>query len=165
MVSGETHYYLGRRYRLRVVMAPGARRLRIAGMTTLELRVPAGTETVARRRVLDGLYRRTLRDMIPPLLEKWQPVLGVAASAWGLKRMKTRWGGCNPDARRIWFNVDLAKKPAPCLEYLVVHELAHLIERHHSDGFTTIMDKHLPHWRLHREELNAAPLGDERWGY
>ena len=79
--------------------------------------------------------------------------------------MKTKWGACNAEARRIWLNIELAKKPAQCIEYIIVHELAHLIERHHNDRFISIMDKHLPQWRLHRQELNAALLTHETWSY
>ena len=78
--------------------------------------------------------------------------------------MKTKWGSCNAEARRIWFNLELAKKPAPCLDYLIVHELTHLIERRHNDRFLALMDRHLPNWRQHRQELNAAPLAAESWG-
>ena len=85
--------------------------------------------------------------LIPPLLEKWQPTLGVQASFWGIKRMKTKWGSCNTDAGRIWLNFELVKKPAQCLEYVVVHELLHLIERNHSDEFRSLLDRHLPKWR------------------
>ncbi len=99
------------------------------------------------------------------LLDKWQPKLGVSVSAWGIRRMKTKWGSCNPQAGRILLNLELAKKPVRCLEYLVVHELAHLLERHHNEGFVSIMDTHLPHWRLLRAELNAAPLAHENWTY
>jgi predicted metal-dependent hydrolase len=80
---------------------------------------------------------------------------------WGIKRMKTRWGTCNITARRIWLNLELIKKPARCLEYIVVHELMHLLERSHNDRFKVLMDRHLPHWRLIRDELNRAPLGDQ----
>ena len=78
--------------------------------------------------------------------------------------MKTKWGTCNVAARRIWLNLELSKKPVQCLEYVVIHELAHLIERHHNDRFISIIDQHLPQWRLHRKELNSAPLAHESWG-
>ena len=79
--------------------------------------------------------------------------------------MKTKWGTCSVEARRIWLNLELAKKPVQCIEYIVVHELVHLIERHHNDRFVSIMDKHLPQWRLQRQELNAAPLAQETWDH
>ena len=120
-----------------------------------------GHTTVERReQVLHDFYRAELKRLVPELLEKWQPRLGVEARAWGIKRMKTKWGTCNIDARRIWLNLELAKKPVQCLEYILVHELAHLHERHHNERFTALLDENLPHWRLLREELNQSMLAE-----
>jgi predicted metal-dependent hydrolase len=164
MVSGESHYFLGRRYRLRVVKHDGpslvARR-----KSTIELHVRPETSPEQRERVLQRWYRRQLKTLIPSLVAKWQTVLGVQLAHWGVKRMKTKWGSCNAEARRIWLNLELAKKPAQCLEYIIVHELAHLVERHHNERFIAIMDQHLPQWRMHRQELNSAPLAHESWTY
>ena len=91
--------------------------------------------------------------------------MGVTLAEWGVKKMKTRWGTCNVEARRIWLNLELAKKPVSCLEYIVAHEMVHLIERTHNDRFVSILEKHLPHWRLRRQELNSAPLANETWSY
>ncbi len=110
-------------------------------------------------------YRQHLRALIPSLLEKWQAVLGVRANEFGIRKMKTKWGTCNIEARRIWVNLELAKKPASCLEYIVVHELTHLLERNHTDRFKAIMDRHLPTWRMSRKELNSEPLANESWRY
>ncbi|MCX6629223.1 MAG: DUF45 domain-containing protein [Candidatus Solibacter sp.] len=117
------------------------------------------------RRILHRWYRQQLRQIIAPMMEKWQPVLGVPATECRIKKMKTRWGTCNEDARRIWLNLELAKKPVQCIEYVMVHELVHLLERHHSDRFVAIMDRNLPQWRVLRQELNAAPLAHETWSY
>ena len=106
-----------------------------------------------------------MKALIPPLLEKWQPVLGVQVADWGIKKMKTKWGSCNAYSRRIWFNLELAKKPAQCLEYIVVHELVHLLERHHNERFIALMDEFLPQWRQYREILNCAPLAHQKWTY
>ena len=165
MVSGESHYFLGRRYRLRVMHAAGASGVLLRNRTRMELHVPPKATAAQRDRVLQRWYRQELKKLIPPLLEKWRTVLGVQAADWGIKKMKTKWGACNVDARRLWLNLELAKKPPQCLEYIVVHELAHLLERHHNDRFAAIMDKHLPRWRLARQELNAAPLANETWSY
>jgi predicted metal-dependent hydrolase len=89
----------------------------------------------------------------------------VEAAGWGIKKMKTRWGSCNTASRRIWLNLELAKKPPECLEYLVVHELVHLLVRHHDERFNALMDRHLPRWRQARRTLNAAPLAHETWEY
>ena len=164
MVSGESHYFLGRRYRLRVIEREGpptvAERSRF-----IELQVRPGKGQTQREAVLERWYRQQLKQLIPPLIEKWQKILGVALAAWGVKKMKTRWGTCNAEAGRIWLNLELAKKPVQCLEYIVVHELAHLITRHHDERFVATLDKHLPQWRAHRATLNAAPLSHSRWSY
>lgn len=165
MVSGESHYFLGRRYRLRVIPHDGAARVRLRNKSTLELEVRPETNAQQRDRVLQQWYRQQLKRRLPALLEKWQPLLGVSVAEWGIKKMKTRWGTCNVEARRVWLNLELAKKPVRCLEYILVHELAHLIERHHNDRFVSLMNKHLPQWRLHRQELNSAPLAHETWAY
>ena len=163
MVSGESHYFLGQRYRLRVLAYTGPPRIRCSGTDFLDLFVRPETTVEQRQRVLECWYREQLRERIPPLLEQWQPMLGVRVADWGIKKMKTRWGSCNTRARRVWFNLELAKKPARCLEYVVVHELVHLLERNHGDRFKALMDRYLPAWRGCREELNQAPLGHTPW--
>jgi predicted metal-dependent hydrolase len=165
MVSGESHYFLGRRFRLRVVEQRGPAHVVLRSRRFLELHVRPGTDAKGRERVLQDWYREHLRRLIPPLLAKWEAVLGVEATAWAIKRMKTKWGACSIGARRIWLNLELAKKPMPCLEYIVVHELVHLIERHHNDRFIALMDRHLPQWRQCRRELDAAPLAHADWVY
>lgn len=165
MVSGESHYYLGKRYRLRVIKHDGAGKVAIRNNSIMELHVRPDTNAEQRERVLQGWYRDRLKALIPSLIEKWQPVLGVDVADWGIKRMKTKWGTCNITARRIWLNLELAKKPVKCLEYIVVHEMVHLLERHHNDRFVGIMDEHLPAWRSRRQELNAAPLAHDSWSY
>ena len=165
MVSGESHYFLGRRYRLRVVEVSGPGRVVLRHRSILELHVRRDLDATERERVLHHWYRVRLRELIPPLLTKWEAALGVHAAGGGIKKMKTKWGTCSLDAGRIWLNLELAKKPVQCLEYLVVHELAHLIEPHHNDRFASIMDTHLPAWRVCRAELNRAPLAHEEWKY
>ncbi len=165
MVNGESHYFLGQRYRLRVSEVNAPARVALRGIASLDLFVRPGASTQQREAVLAQWYRRQLKDRIAPLLSKWQALLGVQAHAWGVKKMKTKWGSCNPKARRIWLNLELAKKPEVCLEYIVVHELLHLLERHHNDRFTRLMDQHLPSWRVCRETLKAGLLGHEVWDY
>ena len=165
MVSGESHYFLGRRYRLRVVESQGPARIVQRDQSYLELHSRRGTDAKKRESILHRWYREQLRILIPPLVTKWEGRLGVRAGGWGIKKMKTKWGACSADKRRIWVNLELAKKPVECLEYIIVHELAHLIERHHKDHFIALMDKHLPQWRLHRQVLNTAPLSHDNWSY
>ncbi len=114
---------------------------------------------------MNNWYRRQLQDQIPPLLENWQRVIGVQVDSWQIKQMKTRWGTCNIEARRIWLNLELAKKPDHCLEYVIVHELVHLLERHHNARFIGIVSKFMPHWRSYRDELNRFPLSHPDWSY
>lgn len=162
MVSGETHYAWGRRYLLDVSKSSGAYGVEIQG-STLWVITPSGTDAVGRFGALDRWYRRELKASVPALLEKWQPVLGVEAEKFVVRRMKTKWGTCVATSRTIWLNPELAKKNPRCLEYIVVHELAHLRERGHGEKFVALMDRHLPDWRARRDELNEAPLGHEDW--
>ena len=165
MVSGESHYFLGQRYRLRVIHQDGVGKVVLRNKSGIELYVRQDSSVTQRDQVLQHWYRQQLRELISPLLSKWQATMGVQFAECGIKKMKTRWGTCNPIARRIWLNLELAKKPEKCLEYIIVHELAHLIEHHHNDRFIAIMDEHLPQWRLHRQVLNSTPLAHETWSY
>lgn len=152
MVNGESHYFLAQRYRLRITEHQGAGKVVLRNKAMIDLHVRPDTSAEHREEVLQQWYREQLKSLIPPLLEKWQPIIGVQAAAWGVKKMKTKWGSCNIDARRIWLNLELAKKPVRCLEYIVVHELVHLLERHHNERFAGLMDTTMPTWRLHRGE-------------
>jgi predicted metal-dependent hydrolase len=165
MVSGESHYFLGTRFRLNLLKFDAASKVVLRHNSILDLHVRPRTSAEKREQALQRWYREQLRVLVPPLLEKWQPVLGVQVAQWRIKKMKTKWGSCNMDANRIWLNLELAKKPPSCLEYILVHELVHLLERHHNDRFREYMDRFMPQWRLHREELNQAPLSHERWSY
>jgi predicted metal-dependent hydrolase len=165
MVNGESHYFLGKRYRLRVYEVVAPARVAVRGIASLDLFVRPGASSVQREQVLLRWCREQLKALIPPLLAKWQPILGVQARNWGVKKMKTKWGSCNPAAQRLWFNLELVKKPTPCLEYIVVHELVHLLERNHTERFTALMDGFMPNWRVCRQTLNSGVLGHEVWTY
>ena len=165
MVTGESHYLFGRRYLLEVVERNGRHEIVEKSNTTLILNVQPGTSEVNRRLVINEWYRNQLKEKIPGLLEKWEPVVGKEVKEWGVRRMKTKWGSCNRPAKRIWLNLELAKKPQECLEYVLVHELVHLLERNHNDRFKALMDKFMPKWRLRRALLNSAPLSHEDWHY
>ena len=164
-VSGESHYFAGRRYRLDVVERDAPPSARVKNNSWLELSVRPGADLQTREAVLHRWYRRRLRDEVPRLVARWEPKFGVPVAEVRIRRMKTRWGSCNPDARRIWLNLELAKKQPSCLEYVFVHEMAHLIERHHNERFHALMDQHLPQWRIRRAELDRAPLAHEDWKY
>lgn len=165
MVNGESHYFLGHRYRLRVIEHDGAPKLFIRGNSSIDLHIRKGSKDEEREQALLRWYRSQLKVLIQPLLDKWQKVLDVQVAEWGVKKMKTKWGSCNAGDRRIWLNLELAKKPVQCLEYIIVHEMVHLMERHHNDNFRTLMDQFMPKWRLSRDELNQSPLSHERWEY
>ncbi len=158
-VSGERHEYGGRRYVLNVVYRDGPPAVRLRDGTTVDLCVRPGSDAAQRERVLLGWYRAQLRELIPPLIARWEPILGVQVAEWGVKAMKTRWGSCNTQARRIWLNLDLVRKPPSYLEYVVVHEMVHLLERGHGPRFRALMDRFLPGWRETRKALNLAPPG------
>ncbi len=165
MVSGESHYVHGRRYRLNVIECSGKTSVCLRNNNKLDLRVRPGTSRQNREAALHRWYRQLLRDQIPELIDKWEAVIRVNVADWGIRKMKTRWGTCNIAACRIWLNLELAKKPPSCLEYILVHEMVHLLERHHNDRFRECMGRFMPQWRLHREELNRAPLSHENWTY
>lgn len=163
MVNGESHYVFGRRYRLTLIVSKGRPRIVLKTKTKMEMYVPARMNVATRRSVLDRWYREELRAAAGPLLEQWQEKLGVHLSFWGVKRMKTKWGSCNHRTRRVWVNLELAKKPLECVEYIVVHELVHLLEPNHGTRFISLMDKHLPDWRQRRKLLDSSPLSHEKW--
>jgi predicted metal-dependent hydrolase len=165
MVSGETHYVFGRRYRLRVTEVDAPPQVTLLGTSRLLLQIRPDTSIEKREAILSRWYRNQLEAIVSPLIAEWIPAVGVQLDTWGIRRMKTRWGTCNIDARRIWLNLELAKKPRHCLIYILVHELVHLLERHHNDRFRELMDRFLPQWRIYRDELNQAPLAHEDWSY
>lgn len=162
-VSGETHFHLGQRYRVRLIERPGASQVRLTSDRRLELQVPKGRDRDFCERVIQRWQRELLRERGQALTVEWAARLGVEPPAIGIKRMKTKWGACNPAANRIWLNLELIKKPTECISYLVLHEITHLIERNHGDGFVAFLDRHMPNWRTHRDTLNAAPLAHEDW--
>ncbi len=164
-VSGESHYYQGKRYILDVVERQGKHSFQLKSNARMLLQVNPGTTKENRALVANDWYRLQIKKDIIRLLEKWQPVIGKEVSSWGVKKMKTKWGSCNITDRRIWINLELAKKSPECLEYILVHELVHLHERHHNDNFKRLMDKFLPHWQQSRAVLKSEPLAHEEWEY
>lgn len=163
-VERESHYVWGRRYLMSIVErdAPPAVELR---PRRLVLAVRPGTPEAKREALMDGWYRRQLKDAVPAVLDRWEPVLGVKAETVSVRRMKTKWGSCNPKAGTILLNTELAKKPRECLEYVVVHELVHLLEPTHNARFVALMDQFLPAWPHHRRVLNRLPVRRENWTY
>jgi len=164
-VSRESHYFKGQRYLLNVIEQEGSCRVVLRNNGTIDMYVPKETDASKRERALFAWYRKELKAQIPPLIHKWEEIVGVKVASWGVKRMKTKWGSCNVKESRIWLNLELAKKTDRCIEYTIAHEIVHLKERKHNDRFTELMDRYMPQWRLYRDELNQAPLSHEDWDY
>ena len=163
-LNRESHYLWGKRYLLKIVEreAPSAVDVQHSAIL-LYIRPDASQEK--KQSLLDSWYRKQLKAAIPDLIALWEKRVGVRVNEFGIKKMKTKWGTCNPDARRIWVNLELAKKPKECLEYIVVHEMVHLLEHHHNERFIALMDDMLPKWRSLRDDLNRLPVKHEKWEY
>jgi len=152
-VTGESHYLWGRRYQLKIVEATRTKGLFIqSDILMLIVRSPTTREQC--ETIFNEWYRKELKTRIPQFINLWQQRLGVCASSWHVKNMRTKWGTCNVRNKRLWFNLQLAKKPIECLEYIIVHELCHLLQKNHSPAFVALMDKHLPGWQATRKQLN-----------
>lgn len=160
----ESHFVWGKRYLLKVIEEDAAPEVDLKHNKIL-LRIRSGTSKEKKRSILEEWYRQKLKEAIPPLITKWEKLMGVNVNRFFVQRMKTKWGSCNTISKNIRLNTELAKKPPECLEYIVVHEMAHFLERHHNERFQRHMDRLIPQWRLYRDELNQAPLGHEDWNY
>jgi predicted metal-dependent hydrolase len=160
----ESHYVWGKRYLLKVIeknLAPAVE----SRHSQLVLQVRPATGEEKKQAILDEWYRTQLKTAAPPLIAKWEPLIGVKVERCFVQRMKTKWGSCNPASANIRLNTDLARKPRECLEYIVVHEMVHLLEPTHNSRFIALMDMFMPAWRFHREALNRLPVRHETWGY
>lgn len=164
-VSGESHFYQGQRYLLHVIYNNTQPKVVLRNKSHIDLYVREGSDPNKRESILQSWYREKLKESIPPLVEKWESIIGIDVYDWRVKKMKTKWGTCNIEQHRIWLNLELAKKSHHCLEYIIVHEIVHLLERRHNDNFVALMDQFMPTWRLLRAELNKAPLAHENWEY
>ena len=160
----ESHYVWGKRYLMRVAVADGVPSVRLSHRQIM-LSVKLEASEARRGEILDAWYRSQIKMAMPALLTRWQPLIGVKVERFFVQRMKTKWGSCTPSTRSIRLNTDLAKKPPGCLEYIVVHELAHLLEPTHNARFTGLMDRFLPNWRQLRDDLNHLPLRHVDWSY
>jgi predicted metal-dependent hydrolase len=163
-LNRESHHVWGRRVQLRIVVASAAPRIELkATRLVLTLRPPASPERC--RELLSAWYRDQVRQAAQGLIADWGPKLGVRVDKLFVQHMKTRWGSCSPGTRAIRLNTELAKKPPQCLEYIVVHEMVHLLEPTHNERFIALMDRFLPSWRQARQTLNRLPIRHEEWGY
>ena len=163
-LNRESHYVWGRRHLLAITEADVPPRVEIAHNRML-LVVRPGTDEQRREAIVEGWYRAQLKAALPILLAKWQPVMGVQVARFFVQRMKTRWGSCNPATKSIRLNTELTKKPRECLEYIVVHEMTHLLEPTHNHRFVSLMDRFMPNWQFYRDALNQLPVRHEQWLY
>lgn len=158
MISGESHYLFGRRYLLDIVHTSGEHKIIKKNNKHLTLTVQPNTSRDNRYLVLQEFYRAELRKEIAQRIKEWQDRIGVVPKFWGIRIMQTKWGSCNTDKKRIWFNLELAKKPYECIDYIIVHELLHLLERRHSTRFYQLLDKFYPNWHEAQSSLNKSIL-------
>jgi predicted metal-dependent hydrolase len=163
-ITRESHYYLGKRYLLKIIEHNASPNVEIKH-GTIEIYIRPNTGLEKRKEILDEWYRKGLKAIIPGIIAQYENKLKVNVAEFAVKKMKTKWGTCNREAGRIWLNLELAKKPLHCIEYIIVHELLHLLERKHNEVFISYMDKFLPKWRFYKEELNRSPLRHENWTY
>jgi predicted metal-dependent hydrolase len=163
-IAKESHYYLGKRYLLKIIVQDVSPRAEIKH-NRLELTVRPKTSTRKRKEILDNWYRNNLKEIIPTIIKRYEKLMKIQVEEFAIRKMKTKWGTCNIEAKRIWLNLELAKKPLACLEYIIVHEMVHLLERHHNDRFIAYMDKYLPNWKLIKQDLNSLPVAYVNWEY
>lgn len=163
-LTQESHYCLGRRYLMKVIEHNATPKV-ILKHSVIELYVRPDTSREKRRVVLDEWYRQKLKGIVPEYIAYWKKQIKLKDVEYAIKKMKTKWGTCTREAKRIWLNLELAKKPKECIEYIIVHEMIHLLERHHNERFIAYMDKYLPRWKFCKEELNKSPLRHENWSY
>ena len=162
-LNRESHYFLGKKYLLRIhedhPKIRGAK-VQVKTKTYIDLFVRGGASKEQKERVMKDWYREELRIALNELVPKWEKILGVKTNEFFIKTMKTKWGSCNPKSGNILINLELAKKPIECIEYIVAHELTHLIERTHNANFQAHLDFYLPNWMQIRSELNRLPVGE-----
>lgn len=163
-LNRESHYVWGKRYLLKVVEDDAPPTVELQHSRIL-MRVRPGTSDEKKQAVLAQWYREQIKACIPSLIARWQPLLGVKVERFFIQQMKTKWGSCNPGNYSIRLNTDLARKPRECLEYIVVHEMTHLLEPTHNTRFVVLMDQFMPSWRLRRDQLNQLPVRHEEWVY
>lgn len=161
----ESHYFQGRRYLLRVSEQEAPAKVSLKTKNFLDLQIRPNATVEQRQSIINEWYRAELKQLIQPIIDKWETKMNVSVDYWQVKQMKTKWGTCNIEKKRIWINLELAKKPIRCLEYIVVHEMVHLLERHHNDKFLYYINSFLPNWKELKNELNTMPVSHGDWSY
>jgi predicted metal-dependent hydrolase len=157
-ISRESHYFQGRRYLLNLDIAPNNKNTVLLKKSVIQLKLKEQFDTQKRKEILESWYRETLRERLTPFIKKWENQLGVISKEWKIKKMKTKWGSCNQDAKRVWFNLELAKVDDYCIDYVVMHELAHLKVRNHGKQFIQILNTNMSDWEQRRAQLNNTIL-------
>jgi predicted metal-dependent hydrolase len=160
----ESHYLWGKRYLLKVEEIDAGPQVEIKHNKII-LRIRPATSHEKKQAIFEAWYRETLNKVVPVLITKWEPLMGVKVERFFVQRMKTKWGSCSPSSKSIRLNTDLARKPPECLEYILVHEMTHLLEPTHNNRFITLMDQFMPKWRFYKDELNKLPFRHENWVY
>ncbi len=155
-IAGEQHYFLGKNYTLAIHQGTNPLKIAIDDQQ-IHLHLKSDTSFATKHKLLENWYRQQMKEYLPVLISKWETKIGVNVHNWGVRAMKTRWGSCNPMERRIWLNLHLIKKSLACLEYVVVHEMIHLLEASHNKRFYALMDHFLPHWRDLQKQLEEHP--------
>lgn len=163
-IERESHFVWGKRYLFSVREAEQAPSIELKHNRMI-LRVRPSSDIAKKQEVIEEWYRDQIRNVAPSIITKWEPILRVKVNHLFVQRMKTRWGSCNSKKRNIRLNTDLAKKPRECIEYIVVHEMVHLLEKKHDKHFQNLMENYLPKWRFYRQELNRLPIRNEKWEY
>ena len=160
----ESHFVWGRRYLLKLLEADRPPSVELSH-NRMVLRVRPGAAEAKKQAIMDEWYRQQVKRVALPLIAKWEEAMGVKVEQIFVQRMKTKWGSCNHRAQTIRLNTDLAKKPHECLEYIVVHEMVHLLEPTHNARFVALMERFMPKWQFYRQVLNRLPVRHERWDY
>lgn len=164
-IDGEAHFLWGQKYRLRIVVTSNKAEVQGVKNRRLQAAVIEAMSLEDKQALFDAFYKVETQKVLESLNEFWTQKVGRTPSSVTVRRMKTKWGSCNTDSKRIIINSELAKKPFECLEYIVAHEFVHLLERHHNERFVSLMDKFMPNWRERRDLLNSLPLAHEDWEY
>lgn len=163
-LSRESHYFLGKRHLLRVIEHDAPPKVAIKH-ETMEMYIRPNTRLEKRREILEEWYRQQLKEIVPGMISQYEKLMKVSVSEFGIKKMKTKWGTCSIGAKRIWLNLELAKKQRHYIQYIIAHEMTHLLERRHNERFIANLDKFVPQWRSCKEELNHSVLGPANWNH
>jgi hypothetical protein len=163
-LNKESHYFLGKRYMLKILEINSAPFV-VLKHKTIELHIRPNSDLFKKHSVFENWCRSELKSIVAGLIAKWEKKMGVKCKSFAIRKMKTKWGSCNINNSSILLNLELAKKPYQCIEYIVVHELVHLLERKHNDRFILLMNKYLPEWKQLKKDLNRLPVSHFDWEY